>query len=415
MPLAATVLPCNKPVARMAARPRRGGHGRRSHRLVRRLVRRGARASEPNDPDAMALATADAARPPVGADGAAQGSRRPTASSSTPTSTAARATELAANPHAALAVPLEVAAPPGPHRRPGRAGQRRRGRRLFRQPQPRFAARRLGLGPVAAACRPRDLRARLRRHAARASKAATCRARRAGRASASSRGRSNSGPTAPHRLHERRLFDARRRRLERRPALPMSAVSATQQAVALDARRPAPRWPASPWRCSCSALKAWAAWSTGSMAMLGSLADTALDLIASLVTLAGVRIAALPADSDHRFGHGKAEALVALVQVVLIAVSARWHRLALGRAADRRAPRPARPSSASACRWSRWRRRFALIAYQRHVVARTGSVAIATDRVHYQSDLLLNGCGDRRAGARPVCSGWSAPTRCSGC
>ena len=34
---------------------------------------------------------------------------------------------------------------------------------------------------------------------------------------------------------------------------------------------------------------------------------------------------------------------------------------------------------------------FALIAYQRHVVARTGSVAIATDRLHYQSDLLLNG------------------------
>ena len=32
-----------------------------------------------------------------------------------------------------------------------------------------------------------------------------------------------------------------------------------------------------------------------------------------------------------------------------------------------------------------------LILYQRHVIARTGSVAIATDRVHYQSDLLLNG------------------------
>ena len=58
------------------------------------------------------------------------------------------------------------------------------------------------------------------------------------------------------------------------------------------------------------------------MAMLGSLADTALDLVASLVTLWGVRIAAQPADSDHRFGHGKAEALVALVQIVLISLSA---------------------------------------------------------------------------------------------
>ena len=68
--------------------------------------------------------------------------------------------------------------------------------------------------------------------------------------------------------------------------------------------------------------KSWAAWATDSTAMLGSLADTALDLVASLATLAGVRIAAQPADHDHRFGHGKAEALVALGQVVLIAVSA---------------------------------------------------------------------------------------------
>ena len=68
--------------------------------------------------------------------------------------------------------------------------------------------------------------------------------------------------------------------------------------------------------------KAWAAIATDSTAMLGSLADTALDVVASLFTLAGVRIAALPADHDHRFGHGKAEALVALGQVVLITASA---------------------------------------------------------------------------------------------
>ena len=69
-------------------------------------------------------------------------------------------------------------------------------------------------------------------------------------------------------------------------------------------------------------LKAWAAWSTGSTAMLGSLADTALDLVASLATLIGVWIAAQPDDADHRFGHGKAEALAAMFQVVLISISA---------------------------------------------------------------------------------------------
>ena len=46
--------------------------------------------------------------------------------------------------------------------------------------------------------------------------------------------------------------------------------------------------------------------------MLGSLADTGLDVLASLITLYGVRIAAEPADRDHRFGHGKAEALAGL-------------------------------------------------------------------------------------------------------
>src|SRR3546814_4738068 len=68
-------------------------------------------------------------------------------------------------------------------------------------------------------------------------------------------------------------------------------------------------------------FKGYAAWATDSVAMLGSLADTALDFAASLVTLFGVRFAAMPADRNHRFGHGKAEALVALFQVVLIIVA----------------------------------------------------------------------------------------------
>lgn len=137
-------------------------------------------------------------------------------------------------------------------------------------------------------------------------------------------------------------------------------------------------------------LKAWAAVSTGSMAMLGSLADTGLDVIASLVTLTGIRIAALPADSDHRFGHGKAEALVALFQVVLIAGSALWiaytsvRRLMAGAATDAAEVGIGVSIVAVAAT-------LALIAYQRSVVARTGSVAIAADRAHYQSDLLLNG------------------------
>jgi ferrous-iron efflux pump FieF len=88
--------------------------------------------------------------------------------------------------------------------------------------------------------------------------------------------------------------------------------------------------------------KAWAAWETDSTAMLASLADTALDVIASLTTLAGIRIAAIPADHDHRFGHGKAEALVALAQVGLITFSGRDRRDAGTAVVPARGDRPDR-------------------------------------------------------------------------
>lgn len=135
--------------------------------------------------------------------------------------------------------------------------------------------------------------------------------------------------------------------------------------------------------------KSWAAVATGSTAMLGSLADTALDLVASLVTLAGIRIAALPADDDHRFGHGKAEALVAMAQVVLIALSAvaiAW------RAVDRllNGVRTEDMGLGIGVSLFAIAATMLLLAYQRRVILRTGSVAIRADNVHYQSDLLLN-------------------------
>ena len=135
--------------------------------------------------------------------------------------------------------------------------------------------------------------------------------------------------------------------------------------------------------------KAWAAAQTDSTAMLGSLADTALDLVASIATLAGVTIAAQPADREHRFGHGKAEALVALGQVALITVSALW---IAWRAVDRLINGGATAEMELGIGVSIFAiaGTMALLAYQRRVIARTGSVAIRTDNVHYQSDLMLN-------------------------
>ena len=137
------------------------------------------------------------------------------------------------------------------------------------------------------------------------------------------------------------------------------------------------------------ALKSWAAWQTGSVAMLGSLADSALDLVASIATLIGVWVAAQPADRNHRFGHGKAESVAALVQIILIALSAFG---ILIRSAQQLVDgsRVAAPTEGMAVSAVAIVATFALLAWQRHVIARTNSVAITTDHVHYQSDLLLN-------------------------
>ena len=136
--------------------------------------------------------------------------------------------------------------------------------------------------------------------------------------------------------------------------------------------------------------KAWAAYETDSTAMLGSLADTALDAIASITTLVGVRIAAVPADSDHRFGHGKAEALVALAQIALIAVSAVW---IAGRAANRliNGGETEAMDIGIGVSLLAIAATIALLWYQRRVIRSTGSIAIKTDNVHYKSDLMLNG------------------------
>lgn len=137
-------------------------------------------------------------------------------------------------------------------------------------------------------------------------------------------------------------------------------------------------------------LKSWAAYETDSTAMLGSLADSGLDLVASLVVLLGVRIAAQPADWDHRFGHGKAEALASLVQVILITISA----IFIGFRAGQRLLAGAETADAElgiGVSLVAMVLTAALISYQRHVVRRTGSLAIGTDRLHYSSDLLLNG------------------------
>lgn len=138
------------------------------------------------------------------------------------------------------------------------------------------------------------------------------------------------------------------------------------------------------------ALSKTAVWLlTGSVTMLASLMDSALDLLASIITLIGVKTALEPPDFDHRFGHSKAEGLAALAQAAIMAGSATFVLLeALGRLIS---PEPVRMAwtgfavSALAIVLT-----MALVAFQRRVIRQTGSLAIAADNLHYTGDLLLN-------------------------
>ncbi|HEX3501092.1 MAG TPA: cation diffusion facilitator family transporter [Stellaceae bacterium] len=129
---------------------------------------------------------------------------------------------------------------------------------------------------------------------------------------------------------------------------------------------------------------------TGSVSVLSSLLDSLLDIAASLLNLLAVRHAVTPADREHRFGHGKAEPLAGLGQSAFIAGSAAFLFIeVLHRALS---PEPVENSVVGiAIMVFSIVITIGLVSYQRHVVARTGSLAISSDELHYRSDIILNG------------------------
>ena len=134
-------------------------------------------------------------------------------------------------------------------------------------------------------------------------------------------------------------------------------------------------------------IAAWAA--SGSVALLASTADSALDLVASLVTFFAVRYAAAPPDAEHRFGHGKAEAFASLVQAGLVFASAALiGREAIGNLLH---PKPiAAEGLAMGVMAVSILLTALLIVAQGRVLKQTSSVAVSGDRAHYASDLASN-------------------------
>jgi ferrous-iron efflux pump FieF len=134
-------------------------------------------------------------------------------------------------------------------------------------------------------------------------------------------------------------------------------------------------------------LLGWLA--TGSVALLTSAIDALVDAGTSLVTNVGVRYSARPPDDDHRFGHGKGEAVAGFTQAAVLAGAA--VTLAVQSFERLLAPEPIRSLDlgiwiivgslmVAAC----------LVVMQTYVVRKTGSTAIAADRAHYVTDVAVN-------------------------
>lgn len=137
------------------------------------------------------------------------------------------------------------------------------------------------------------------------------------------------------------------------------------------------------------AIKAGAWTASGSVALLASLTDSGLDLLASFATFFAVRYAAAPPDAEHRFGHGKAEAFSSLLQAGLVFASAAL----IGQESIRNLFHP-EPIAASG-----WAMAvmvvsivvtFGVVSAQTYVLKRTASVAVSGDRAHYAVDLASN-------------------------
>ncbi|TMP72977.1 cation diffusion facilitator family transporter [Pseudoalteromonas sp. S1608] len=137
------------------------------------------------------------------------------------------------------------------------------------------------------------------------------------------------------------------------------------------------------------ATKAWAWLASGSASMLGSLTDSLMDITATLMSFLVLSYALRPADDDHRFGHGKAEALAGLGQAAFIAGSGcllAFHGI----------ERLINPVELTHSLLGVWVSIFAIVCtlmivfVQNKVVKHTESIAIKADSVHYKGDLILN-------------------------
>src|SRR6202012_5204 len=135
--------------------------------------------------------------------------------------------------------------------------------------------------------------------------------------------------------------------------------------------------------------KTFAYFASHSVAMLASLADSALDLFTAGLNFFAIQEALTPADREHRFGHGKAEPLAGLAQGAFITASALF--LVIQAVQRLISPQPIEHGlEALLVMLVAIVAAIGLILYERSVIKRTGSLAISADQTHYIGDLATN-------------------------
>ena len=136
-------------------------------------------------------------------------------------------------------------------------------------------------------------------------------------------------------------------------------------------------------------IKLFTWWFTDSLSLFSSLVDSLFDLVASALNLFAVRYSLMPADKEHRFGHGKAEDLASLGQAMFISGTAFF--IMIEGIKRLFSPVPIEHGMAGiAVSVFSIALTAILIAYQRHVIRKTDSTAIRSDSLHYVTDLLTN-------------------------
>lgn len=135
-------------------------------------------------------------------------------------------------------------------------------------------------------------------------------------------------------------------------------------------------------------LIAW--WRTDSLAMLSSLTDSTFDVLMSLVNMAALSYALKPADDDHSFGHTSIEDIAGLAQCAFIAASMGIILLQSVERLSGSQVALTEPALGIGVSLLGMLLTTALVLFQGYVANLTGSLIVASDRLHYRGDILFN-------------------------